>query len=193
MKALLRLVLFLDAAVALCVGLVLLASPMTSVFGALQLPQPEPAMYGQLLGVTLIGLAWLLWQATINGQLTTAVAQVVGHVNLAVAVLVIAWLLFFHLPVEGAGRIWLPTFAAVLAAFSAVQIPASRRVRTNERERAQKARDEAAAARERQRTETTAERKEPAYMPPPGYGPGTEVDTIADSIPPQHSRQSPHP
>ncbi|WP_446526995.1 hypothetical protein, partial [Photobacterium swingsii] len=73
MKALLRLVLFLDAAVALCVGLVLLASPMTSVFGALQLPQPEPAMYGQLLGVTLIGLAWLLWQATINGQLTTAV------------------------------------------------------------------------------------------------------------------------
>ena len=99
--------------------------------------------------------------------------------------------LFFHLPVDGAGRIWLPTFAAVLALFSAVQIPASRRVRTNERERAQKARDEAAATRERQRTET--ERNEPAYMPPPGYGPGTEVDTIADSIPPQHARQSPHP
>jgi hypothetical protein len=187
MKALLRLVLFLDAAVALCVGLVLLASPMASVFGAQQVPQPDPEMYGQLLG----GLAWLLWHATVNGQLTTAVAQVMGHVNLAVAVLVIAWLLFFHLPVDGAGRIWLPTFAAVLALFSAVQIPASRRVRTNERERAQKARDEAAATRERQRTET--ERNEPAYMPPPGYGPGTEVDTIADSIPPQHARQSPHP
>jgi len=57
MKALLRLVLFLDAAVALCVGLVLLASPLTSIFGALQLPQPEPAMYGQLLGVMLIGVA----------------------------------------------------------------------------------------------------------------------------------------
>ena len=104
MKALLRLVLFLDAAVALCVGLVLLASPMTSIFGALQLPQPEPAMYGQLLGVTLIGVAWLLWHATVNGQLTTAVAQVVGHVNLAVAVLVIAWLLFFHLPVVFNGQ-----------------------------------------------------------------------------------------
>jgi len=192
MKALLRLVLFLDAAVALCVGLVLLASPMTSIFGALQLPQPEPAMYGQLLGVTLIGVAWLLWHATVNGQLTAAVAQVVGHVNLAVAVLVVAWLLFFHLPVDGAGRIWLPTFAAVLAAFSAVQIPASRRVRTNERMRAQKAREDAAALRERERAEK-ARRKEPGYMPPPGYGPGTEVDTIADSIPPQHARQSPHP
>jgi len=105
---------------------------------------------------------------------------------------VIAWLLFFHLPVDGAGRIWLPTFAAVLAAFSAVQIPASRRVRTHERVRAQKAREDAAAARERERAEK-AQRKEPGYMPPPGYGPGTEVDTIADSIPPQHARQSPHP
>lgn len=137
MKALLRIVLFLDAAVALCVGLVLLASPMTSIFGALQLPQPDPAMYGQLLGVVLVGLAWLLWYATVNGQLTSAVAQVIGHVNLAVAVLVIAWLLFFHLPVEGAGRIWLPTFAAVLAAFSAVQIPASRRVHQRARARAE--------------------------------------------------------
>ncbi|MHA6832987.1 hypothetical protein [Ralstonia pseudosolanacearum] len=191
MKALLRLVLFLDAAVALCVGLVLLASPLSSVFGALQVPQPDPAMYGQLLGVMLLGLAWLLWHATVNGQLTTAVAQVVGHVNLAVAVLVIAWLLFFHLPVDGAGRIWLPTFAAVLALFAAVQIPASRRVRHTERERATKAREEAAATRERERG--GAERKEPAYMPPPGYGPGTEVDTIADSLPPQHARQSPHP
>ncbi|MGL6155730.1 MAG: hypothetical protein ACRC1O_03890, partial [Ralstonia mannitolilytica] len=81
MKALLRIVLFLDAAVALCVGLVLLASPMTSIFGALQLPQPDPAMYGQLLGVVLVGLAWLLWYATVNGQLTSAVAQVIGHVN----------------------------------------------------------------------------------------------------------------
>ena len=97
-----------------------------------------------------------------------------------------------HVQVDGAGRIWLPTFAAVLAAFSAVQIPASRRVRTHERVRAQKAREDAAAARERERAEK-AQRKEPGYMPPPGYGPGTEVDTIADSIPPQHARQSPHP
>lgn len=116
----------------------------------------------------------------------------VGHVNLAIAVLVIVWLLFFRLPVKSAGRIWLPMFVAVLAASSIVQIPASYRMCTNERVCAQKARGDVAAAREHERAEKT-QREEPDYMPPPGYGPSTEVNTIANSIPPEHAQQNPRP
>ncbi|MCY0855427.1 hypothetical protein OMK73_18125 [Cupriavidus sp. D39] len=134
MKVLLRAVLFLDALLNLLLGIVMLLSPFTTFYSALQLPQPQPAMYGQLLGVALIGLALLLWQATVNGQLTVAVARTVGQVNLASAVLIVAWMLMFDLPVQGAGKIWLPVLAAMLAFFAAVQIPAAKRVRVRERE-----------------------------------------------------------
>lgn len=134
MKVLLRAVLFLDAVLDLLLGILLLMSPVTTLYAALQLPQPQPALYGQMLGVGMLGLAWLLTQATINGQLTVAVARTVGQVNLVSAILIVVWTLFLDLPVQGAGKIWLLALAAVLAFFAAVQIPAAKRVRRRERE-----------------------------------------------------------
>ncbi len=123
-----------DALVDLLLGILLLMSPFTTLYAALQLPQPQPALFGQLLGVALVGLAVLLWQATFNGQLTVPVARTAGYVNLASAVLIIAWMVFMELPLVGAGKIWLPVMAVVLAFFALVQIPASRRVRNRERQ-----------------------------------------------------------
>ncbi|WP_354678817.1 hypothetical protein [Cupriavidus plantarum] len=222
MKILLRAVLFLDALLQLLLGILLLASPFATLYAVLQLPQPQPALYGQLLGVAMVGFAWLLVQATINGQLTVAIARTVGQVNLVGAVLIVAWTLFLDMPVQGAGKIWLLTLAAVLAFFAAVQIPAAKRVRRRERE-AQLARDaerQAAAAAGRHPggpvgpgapiNETTYDdavrpagasrdypeyRREPVITPPPGYGPGTEVmpDPATEELPsPHHARQNPH-
>ena len=54
MKVLLRAVLFFDALLDLLLGILLLMSPSTTLYAALQLPQPQPALFGQLLGVATI-------------------------------------------------------------------------------------------------------------------------------------------
>jgi hypothetical protein len=206
MKVLLRTVLFFDALVDLLLGILLLMSPFTTLYAALQLPQPQPALFGQLLGVALIGLAVLLWQATFNGQLTVPVARTAGYVNLASAVLIIAWMVFLELPVQGAGKIWVPVMAVVLAFFALVQIPAARRVRDRERQlKAERAlqeqesrtevRKEPGVAPAARQTNTPEYRREPVITPPPGYGPGTEVVTepIPEDTPSaHHARQNPH-
>lgn len=202
MKVLLRAVLFLDALVDLLLGVLLLMSPFTTLYAALQLPQPQPALFGQLLGVALVGLSVLLWQAAFNGQLTVPVARTAGYVNLASAMLIIAWMVFLELPLEGAGKIWLPTMAVVLLFFAAVQIPAAKRVRVREQqlkmERAlkeQETRKEPGVAPAARPTKPPEYRREPVITPPPGYGPGTEVVTEPapeDTPSAHHARQNPH-
>jgi len=212
MKVLLRAVLFFDALLELLLGILLLMSPFTTLYAALQLPQPQPALFGQLLGVATIGLSWLLFQATINGQLTVAVARTTGYVNLVSAVLVAAWTLFLDMPVQGAGKIWLLTLAAVLIFFAIVQIPAAKKVRLRERQQAKLARadrdsgaadgnypnNEPGAARPARPNASPASpeyRREPGITPPPGYGPGTEVmpEPDPEALPTaNHARQNPH-
>ncbi|MFJ4289419.1 hypothetical protein ACIP1U_06445 [Cupriavidus sp. NPDC089707] len=202
MKVLLRAVLFFDALVDLLLGVLLLMSPFTTLYAALQLPQPQPALFGQLLGVALVGLSVLLWQAAFNGHLTVPVARTAGYVNLASAMLIIAWMVFLELPLEGAGKIWLPTMAVVLLFFAAVQIPAAKRVRVREQqlkmERAlkeQETRKEPGVAPVARSTNTPEYRREPVITPPPGYGPGTEVVTepaTEDTPSAHHARQNPH-
>ncbi|WP_066735300.1 hypothetical protein [Cupriavidus sp. D384] len=133
MKVLLRAVLFFDALLDLLLGLLLLMSPFTTLYAALQLPVPEPALFGQLLGVATLGMSWLLFTATFNGHMTVPVARVAGLINLASAILVAAWTLFLDMPVQPAGKVWLLTMAAMLLFFAIVQIPAAKKVRLRER------------------------------------------------------------
>jgi len=211
MKVLLRAVLFFDALLDLLLGILLLMSPFTTLYAALQLPQPQPALFGQLLGVATIGLSWLLFQATINGQLTVAVARTTGYVNLVSALLVAAWTLFLDMPVQGAGKIWLLTLAAVLVFFAIVQIPAAKKVRLRERQQAELAKADrdggtadgypnnqsgaASPARPNASPASPENRREPGITPPPGYGPGTEVmpEPDPEALPTaNHARQNPH-
>ncbi len=140
MKVLLRAVLFFDALLDLLLGMLLLMSPFTTLYAALQLPVPEPARFGQLLGAATIGMSWLLFSAAINGHLTVPVARTVGWVNLVSAILIAVWTLFLDMPVQGAGKVWLLTMAAMLLFFAIVQIPAAKKVRLRERELAEQAR-----------------------------------------------------
>lgn len=222
MKFLLRSVLFVDGLFYLMLGLLLLVSPFATLYAALQLPQPQPALYGQLLGVAALGLAWLLMQATFRGELTVAVARTVGLVNLASALLIAVWLIFLNLPVEGAGKIWLPVLAAMLGFFALVQMPAAKRVRLREQQvreaalqREQESRQQSPGpyveprpARQYDpdykehgvaspaRSQPSPEyRREPVITPPPGYERGTEVvtDPTPDEMPSRHhARQNPH-
>ncbi len=204
MKVLLRAVLFFDALLDLLLGILLLMSPFTTLYAALQLPQPQPALFGQLLGVATIGLAWLLFMAAINGQLTVTVARTAGFINLVSAILIAVWTLFLDMPVQSAGKVWLLSMAAMLLFFAIVQIPSAKKVRLRERAQAEQAQVQAKAGRGARAADANSQndvidvsditdmgaapgarhttspaspesRREPGITPPPGYGPGTEV------------------
>ncbi len=196
MKALLRVILLLDAALQVMVGLILLLSPVASIFTALQLPQPGPALYGQLLGVLLIGSAWLLARAAINGHLTVPVASVTGNVNLACAILIIVWLVFFELPVTGAGRIWLPILAAVMALFAAVEIPAASAIVRKEKARKEIARHDAGTDTDSLHQPESSHPAKPIpsdpYRRDPVLVPNASTETTDRPLP-DHARQNPHP
>lgn len=57
MKPLLRIVLIVDALTLLGFGVLFLLTPWNSLYNALQLVQPQPALIGQAFGVVLLGFA----------------------------------------------------------------------------------------------------------------------------------------
>ncbi|WP_175675551.1 hypothetical protein [Burkholderia ambifaria] len=91
MKPLLRAVLIVDALLLLGFGVLFVLTPWQALFNALQLANIQPAMLGQAFGIALLGLAWLAFHAAVNGELTTPVARVVGHVNWLIGVLTVVW------------------------------------------------------------------------------------------------------
>jgi hypothetical protein len=66
----------------------------------------EPAMVGQMLGLALLGLAWLSLRGAVDGAMTIGVAKIVGHVTWLAGALVLAWALGPH-------TLWLPALGIV--------------------------------------------------------------------------------
>ncbi|MBR8219367.1 hypothetical protein, partial [Burkholderia vietnamiensis] len=91
MKPLLRAVLIVDAVLLLAFGTLFVLTPWQALFSALQLANVQPAMLGQAFGIALLGLAWLAFHASVNGELTAPVARAVGHVNWLIGVLAVVW------------------------------------------------------------------------------------------------------
>lgn len=106
MKPLLRAVLIVDAGLYLSSGAALLLSPLAGVQRALQLAPIEPAMAGQMLGLMLLGLAWLSLRGAVDGAMTVGVAKIVGHVTWLAGALVLAWTVGPH-------TLWLPPLGIV--------------------------------------------------------------------------------
>lgn len=115
MKPLLRIVLIVDALTLLGFGVLFLLTPWNSLYNALQLVQPQPALIGQAFGVVLLGFAWIALRAAFDGGLTAMVGRTVGHVNWIAGVLMLVWLIGLHTPqltgfgqlVAGAVGAWL--------------------------------------------------------------------------------------
>ncbi|APD13452.1 hypothetical protein [Pandoraea pulmonicola] len=133
MKAMLRTVLFLDAALNLALGVLLIASFWSSLYAAIEVPAPSPVLYAQALGVAFIGVAWLQWHATVNGQLTATVAKVTGHINWVTGAFVLGWLISGQLTVTGGGKLLMPALGAVLLVIGAILVKLASSVRTKER------------------------------------------------------------
>lgn len=106
MKPLLRAVLVVDAGLYLSSGAVLLLTPLAGLQRALQMTTIEPAMVGQMLGLALLGLAWLSLRGAVDGAMTIGVARIVGHVTWLAGALVLAWAIGPH-------TLWLPALGIV--------------------------------------------------------------------------------
>ncbi|GAB3628598.1 hypothetical protein PTE30175_03314 [Pandoraea terrae] len=198
MKAVLRTVLFLDAVLNLALGALLIASFWSALYDALQVPVPAPVLYGQLLGVALAGLAWLQFRATVNGQLTVAVASVTGHVSWISGVFILVWTIALRaVPLNG--TLFVPLGGAILVIVGGVLVKLSGSVRVKERIRA--------ASREEERERTRGGvggspspdplRTEPRVTPPlaPTVTGGVSAapsDPESTSSVSQDARQNPH-
>ncbi|PSB92012.1 hypothetical protein [Candidatus Pandoraea novymonadis] len=113
MKVILRTLLFLNAILNLTIGLLLLASFIPGLFIRLNMPPATPAFYGQLLGVALLGFAWLQCRAAINSKLVALTASITGHVNWISGAILLAWVIVLYADQMLAG-IGLPLFGTVL-------------------------------------------------------------------------------
>ncbi|SAK66531.1 hypothetical protein AWB80_03177 [Caballeronia pedi] len=136
MKPLLRVVLVINALIFLAFGLLFLLTPWAGLYGALQLDaiRVQPALAGQLLGIALIGLAWLAFHASVDGALTARAARVSGHVQWLSGVVVLVWLLGLHTPqVDGFGQISAAVVGAVLLVLGLGSVRLSSAVRRRER------------------------------------------------------------
>jgi predicted lipid-binding transport protein (Tim44 family) len=98
MKALLRVVLIVDALMLLGFGVLFLLTPWASLYDALQLVQPQPVLIGLVLGVVLLGLFWLAVRAAFDGAMTVPVGRVAGHINWISGALMLVWLIGLHSP-----------------------------------------------------------------------------------------------
>ena len=92
MKPLLRTLLAMDAVIVLVLGLLFLLTPwLAALYAPLSGFESAPALIGQLLGVTLLGMAALQAQAMAKGHLTGAVARVTGHTLWIGGVVLLVW------------------------------------------------------------------------------------------------------
>ncbi|MDR5854359.1 hypothetical protein P9239_12225 [Caballeronia sp. LZ062] len=178
MKPLLRVVLVVNAFIFLVFGVLFLLTPWAGLYDALQLDamQVEPAFAGQLLGIALIGFAWLSLHAAIDGALTTAAARASGHVEWLSGIVVLVWLLGLRTPeVDGFGQVGAALLGIVLLVLGLGSVRLAGAVRRRERaaragaasaERAEKKAAQKQAAQKRDETPTPATAVRPTAHAP---------------------------
>ncbi|MDR5877748.1 hypothetical protein [Caballeronia sp. LZ032] len=176
MKPLLRVVLVINALIFLAFGLLFLLTPWAGLYGALQLDaiRVQPAFAGQLLGVALIGLAWLAFHAAVDGALTARAARVSGHVQWLSGVVVLVWLLGLKMPqVDSFGQMSAAVVGVVLVVLGFGSVRLSSAVRR--RERAAQAGAASAQRAEKRAAKTRDEVVTPVAPVPVAVPPDTAV------------------
>jgi hypothetical protein len=117
-----RQVLQANAVLGFVAGLLLLSGTWDGLWDALDLPQGRPALFVQVGGAVLVGLAYLLWRAAEEPPLRATVARAAAAADGLAAVVVLVWLVT-GLPddVDALGTILLIALLIVLAAFAALK------------------------------------------------------------------------
>lgn len=168
MKALLRAVLVINGLIFLAFGVLFLLTPWTGLFDAMHLVNVQPAFVGQLFGIALIGIAWLVFHAAIDGALTATAAKVSGHVEWLSGLVMMVWLLGLRTPdVTGFGQL----IAALVGVVMLVLGLGSVRLAGVVRRRDRAALAGAAAADRAEKRAAKSKAEERVYVPTPASAP----------------------
>ena len=130
MAARLPVVLKANALLDLVAGLLLLMGTWDGLWDALDLPQGRPALFVQIGGATLLGLAYAMWRAADIDALRGPVALGAALADGLAVVVIVAWLLSGNLKgVDALGTTLLILVALVLAAFTVLKAAGAREAR----------------------------------------------------------------
>jgi hypothetical protein len=123
----LRIVFWVDAVFSAVVGLLFLSGTWDGLYDALDLPQGRPAIFVQIGGALMLGVAYLFWLATRTPALMLPLARAGAIMNALGAGVVIAWLINGGLGIDTLGKIELIAAAVVMTAFTALYLVAGLR------------------------------------------------------------------
>ncbi len=118
----LRIVFWVDALLSAALGLLFLAGTWDGLYDTLDLPQGRPAIFVQIGGALMLGVAYLLWLATRTPALMLPLARAGAIMNALGAGVVIAWLINGRLGIDTLGKVELIVAAVVMAAFTALYL-----------------------------------------------------------------------
>jgi hypothetical protein len=121
----LRVVLLVDAVYSVAVGVLFLAGTWDGLWDALDLPQGQPAVFVQIGGALLWGIAYLLWLAARTPSFMVPVARASALMNALTVVVIVVWLSAGELDIDTLGTVLLIAAAALSAAFTVLYLMAS--------------------------------------------------------------------
>jgi hypothetical protein len=120
----LRIVLWVDAVATAASGVILMLGTWDGLFDALDLPQAKPAIWTQVGGAFMLGVAYALWLATRTPALMLPIARAGAiMVGLSTAV-VVSWLIKGGLGIGTQGKVELIVLAVGLATLTLLYLVA---------------------------------------------------------------------
>jgi hypothetical protein len=121
----LQVVLQVDAAYSVAVGVLLLAGTWDGLWEALDLPQGQPALFVQIGGALMWGIAYLQWLGARTPSLMVPVARASALINALSAAVIVVWLIAGELDIGTLGTVLLIAAAAFSVAFTVLYLMAS--------------------------------------------------------------------
>lgn len=120
-------VFLVDAAFSVLTGALFLAGSWDGLYDALDMPQGKPALFVQIGGALLLGVAYLLWLGARTPALMLPLARASALMNGLSLVAVVAWLIHGGLGIGTAGKVALAAAAAGMAALAGLYLLAGLR------------------------------------------------------------------
>lgn len=114
----LRVVFWIDAVYSTATGVIFALGSWDGLYHALELPQGKPAIFTQVLGAVLLGVAYLLWLGTRTPTLALPLARAAAIMNALAAGIVIAWLIHGGLGIGTLGKVELTASAVLMSALA---------------------------------------------------------------------------
>ena len=121
-----RTVLLVNAAFDLGAGLLLLTGTWDGLWQLLDLPQSKPALFVQIGGAGLWGLAYVMWRAADDPGLRPHVAFAAALADGLAAVVIVVWLISGRIELSTLGTVLLIVVAVVLAVFTVLKLQITR-------------------------------------------------------------------